>query len=389
MANNIDPYNPIFYAQEALIALENQLGMAGRVHRGFDEERKTFGKGDKIQIRRPSTFTAMNSPSVAQDLNTSKLTMTLDQHKEVRFEVSDAQLSATGDSIITEHVQPAAYALAQDIDQALNGLALKVGNTHVLGANPFDVAAILAARKVLFNQRAPMQDGNMHFEVDGAAEAELLALSAFSQDQGSGSLGVSTQVTGNIGTRYSTQFFANQNVAAYTSGTDNDLTLAINGTFAIGVSTINLDAGGAGSLVPGDQLSIAGDSQVYAVTNTTSASGGAWTGVEISPPLRVAPADNTVVTVGQGSGASTAQNQNLLFHRNAFALAMAKLPMFEDMGGDRVGRYASVQSEDGQLSIRARLWNDPNDGKFKVGLDTLYAVEVLDSRLACRVLTNV
>jgi len=42
MANYIDPYDPIYYAQEGLQLLENALGMATRVHRGFNEERKSF-----------------------------------------------------------------------------------------------------------------------------------------------------------------------------------------------------------------------------------------------------------------------------------------------------------------------------------------------------------
>ena len=35
MANTLGVYDPIFFAQEALIHLENALGMATRVHRSF------------------------------------------------------------------------------------------------------------------------------------------------------------------------------------------------------------------------------------------------------------------------------------------------------------------------------------------------------------------
>ena len=78
MSNTLGVYNPIFYAQEALILLEKALGMAGRVHRGYDEERRTFLKGETINIRKPSTFTAQNAPSSAQDLDTGTVSLVLE-----------------------------------------------------------------------------------------------------------------------------------------------------------------------------------------------------------------------------------------------------------------------------------------------------------------------
>ena len=84
MANTLGVYDPIFYAQEALIHLENALGLANRVHRGYDEERKSFGKGQTISIRKPSTFTVEDAPSTAQDLDTEYVDITLNNWKEVK-----------------------------------------------------------------------------------------------------------------------------------------------------------------------------------------------------------------------------------------------------------------------------------------------------------------
>ena len=81
MANTLGNYNETFFAQEALIQLENVMGMASRVHRDFDGE--TRSKGDTIQIRRPGTFTAANAPATASDLSTESVSVTLDQWKEV------------------------------------------------------------------------------------------------------------------------------------------------------------------------------------------------------------------------------------------------------------------------------------------------------------------
>lgn len=71
MSNTLSVYDPLFYAQEALIQLEKALGMAGRVFRGYDKSPQQ--KGSVISIRRPSTFTALAAPQSAQAINASEV----------------------------------------------------------------------------------------------------------------------------------------------------------------------------------------------------------------------------------------------------------------------------------------------------------------------------
>ena len=66
MSNTLSVYDPLFYAQEALIQLEKALGMAGRVYRGYDKNPQQ--KGSVISITKPGTFTALAAPQAAQDL---------------------------------------------------------------------------------------------------------------------------------------------------------------------------------------------------------------------------------------------------------------------------------------------------------------------------------
>ena len=127
MANTLGVYNPIFYAQEALIWLAKNLGMAGRVHRGFERERNAFAQGDTINIRRPSIFTVGDAPATSQDLTTETVALTLAFWREVKFKLTDKELAITQDRIITDHIAPAAYALADDIDQKLVDLYKDVG----------------------------------------------------------------------------------------------------------------------------------------------------------------------------------------------------------------------------------------------------------------------
>jgi len=91
--NVLGIYDPYFYANEGLIALEATLGMAARVHRGYDKESKT--KGSTIEIKRPGTFIAQDAPSTDQNIETSYVEMKLDQWKEVKFSLTDKELSFT------------------------------------------------------------------------------------------------------------------------------------------------------------------------------------------------------------------------------------------------------------------------------------------------------
>lgn len=384
MANTLGVYNPTFYAQEALIQLEKALGMAGRVHRGFEEERNSFRRGETINIRRPSTFTAQDAPSTAQDLDTETVALTLSYWKEVKFKLTDKELAFTGDRIINDHIRPAAYALADDVDQKLVGLYKDIPWYSTLNATPGSVVGdIVNPRQVLFDNSVPLGDPNMiHYMANGTLEAGLLSNSAFAQWQGAGQTGEMTQMRGAMGMRYGMNLFANQNVTSHTSGTASTGTLAVVGATTAGATTIGLDAVSVtGTLVPGDSFVIAGNTQRYAITNTVTAATNAFVGVTFTPALVANAADNAVVTVHlQDTDA-----ENMAFHRNAFALALAPLP---EHGRDLGARVQTVQDPVTGLSIRARVYYVGDDSEVHVALDILYGVKTLDPNLAVRCQDN-
>src|SRR4051812_29511911 len=115
MSNELSVYDPLFYSQEAIIQLHKALGMAARVHRGYDKSPQQ--KGSTISISRPSTFTAKAAPQSAQDIDAGEVQIVLDQWYEVKFKLTDKELTYTTDKIITDHIGPAAYAIADKIDQ--------------------------------------------------------------------------------------------------------------------------------------------------------------------------------------------------------------------------------------------------------------------------------
>lgn len=377
MANTLGYYNPNFYAQEALIQLEKALGMAGRVHLGYDEERRSFDKGEYINIKKPSTFTVGDAPATKQDVTTESVQIQLAYWREVKFALTDKELAFTGERIINDHIRPAAYALADDIDQKMCILADDIPWFYDLAATTV-VADVTGPRKVMRDNAVPLQDQmNMHYMVDSQTEKGLLDLSAFTQQQGAGQDAVEAQRSGFLGRKYGYEFFANQNVQAHTKGTASTGTLAVVAATSKGATTIGLDAGAVtGTLVPGDTFVIAGNTQRYAITNTTTAATNAFTGVTFTPALAADAAEDAVVTVSLDD-----HNQCLAFHRNAFALATAPL---SDIGKNLGAKIAVVQDPVTGLALRSRLYYVGNSSEVHVALDVLYGVKTLDPNLAVR-----
>jgi hypothetical protein len=374
MPNVLSVYDPLFYAQEALIQLEKALGLAGRVHRGHDKAPQE--KGSKISIRKPSTFVALDAPSTAQDVNAGEVQIDLNFWKEVKFGLTDKELTFTQEDIVREHIRPAAYALADNIDQ---NLALQYKKIPWLKAasGPAAVADITALQRILFDNQAPENDDNLHLMLSGVLREELLNLAAFSQWQGAGQAGVETQMRGSLGRKYGFEIFANQNVKTHTAGVAADAAGEIAGAHSKGGTTIAFDlVTSAGTFKTGDSFVIAGNTQRYVLTADATASSGAVTATGIFPALVQDYPDNSVITFDLSSGV-----QSLAFHRNSIALAMAPL---STMGDGLGAKMATVADPKTNLALRSRLFYEGNNSKVFVALDVLYGIQVLDPNLAVR-----
>jgi len=388
MASELGVYNPIFYAQEALVQLENALGLANTVHMGFDAERKSAEAGDIVSIRRPGTFEVNSAPATAEDVKTETVNMTLDQWKEVKFKLTDKDLAISEDRIIQDHIRPAAYALANNIDAALvttasTGMAVTAGSV----SGDFGVVEVVNVHEAMFDAQVPMDDtDNLFFMVNGTLQADILKDSAFTQHAGSGDLGVSSQVRGAMGQRFGFNFFANQN-----AGSTHTISSAITGDYDVdsaspavkGDTSIRLDGTSTpgGTIQKGDIMSLATSGvagQGYVVT--ADVTGAADCTVSFEPPLK---ADSVAAEVVTFSQAPTGKKIHFAHHRNALALAMAPLPMA--LPNSLGARVASVADPRTGLSIRSRMYYVGNSSEVHVALDVLYATRVLDPRLMCRI----
>jgi hypothetical protein len=380
MANTLGVYNPIFYAQEALVQLEKALGMASRVYMGYDTERRAYGLGETINIRRPATFTVGDAPATAQDVTTETVSMTLDKWREVKFKLTDKELAFTGERIINDHIRPAAYALADDIDQKLIDLSYDIGNLQDATGSAWSITTIpQLVRKPLFDAHCPLDADAMHIMVGGQEESELLSESGFVQMQGAGDQGVTTQMRGTLGRKFGFEVFANQNVASLSSVTDlTDTAGAVNGAVTKNTTSVSVDGlQASGTILRGTGVTFAGDDTIYAVAADAAITSNAAT-ITLSHGLKADIADNAVATFTN----QTAGTQCLGFHKNAFGLVMAPL---SEMGNELGANVATVSDPVTGLSLRSRVYYVGNSSEVHVALDVLYGVKTLDPRLAVRV----
>ena len=391
--NELKNYNPLFYANEALIHLKNALGLANRVHRGFDEERRTFDLGDTITIKKPSIFEVKDAPSDAQDLHTEKVDIKLDRWKEVKFGLTDQELAYTSDRIINDHIMPASYALANEIDRKLatHLQEVKWSTAGTTVANT-DGTVIPDMRELQFNAGVPLEDvNNMHLMVGGRTEAAFLKDPAFSQQQGAGDTGVSTQIRGTLGRKYGYEVFANQNTPDYAPSISNNN----DGAFGAAVSRgdMTIDVGGlattntyvAGTIIQAEDTTNSRDGRkqrfVTAADFTTNGSGAA-TGIPVVEPAIFDIPDASALNVFAVVATPATHELNCGFHRNFAAFAMARLP---DTAALLPGvNVASVQDEDTGLAMRSRLFYEGNNSKVFVALDILYGTKLLDGNLGAR-----
>jgi hypothetical protein len=102
-----------------------------------------------------------------------------------------------------------------------------------------------------------------------------------------------------------------------------------------------------------------------------------WTGAFQNVAVTSGVTDLNSKAITAVGTAATAYRQNLVFHKNAFALAM--VPMVKPPGAVDVSR----QSHNG-TSVRLIPTYDGTNDRSNYRLDVLYGVKAIDPRLATR-----
>lgn len=363
-------------ARQALPILENNLVMAGLVYRDLDN---TFAqKGDTIQVRKPTSFTATDFDGDLtgeyQDISETAVDVKMDKIASVDVEVTSKELTLEMPQFNEQVVMPAMAALGQKIDYALTGLYADIPYFYgTSGTTPDELKDISQTRKILNENKVPLQ--MRKFVIDPEADAEFNILDVFARVDATGVTEGLREAS--LGRKLGFDLFMDQNIRTHTAGTFAAVTTPLtNGSIAAGATTLTLDGGsGTETLLIGDLIQI-GTEQFVVTANAAAVSGAI--SVTVYPAVETIITDGTAVVFPDKT--AKAHVANMAFHRNAFALVSR--PLMPPMGG--ADSYST--SIGNGVNVRVTMDYDMNTKKNIISFDVLYGVETLYPELAANLL---
>jgi P22 coat protein - gene protein 5 len=415
MANTLLTISKI--TNEALMVLENELTFTSEVNREYDDQFAVVGAkiGSTVNVRRPGRFIGTSGPALnVEDFNETSLpvVLTTQFHVDTQFTTQDLALSL--DRFSDRVLKPCVAAIANRIDR--DGLVMAKNSTANIvgtaGTPPTGLITYLTAGAYLDAEGAP-RDGRRAVVVEpftGATIVDSLKGLFMPESQ------IAEQYRKGLMGRDSSgmNWRLDQNVVSQTFGSWATTVgaITVNGgaqglaTGWAATSSINISATQTGALNIGDVVQFAGvfavnpqNRQAYGsnklrsfvVTQAVSLTNGN-TSMTVSPALiyggqfqnvTASPAGGAAVTpfsiAGTTAGAVVSP-QNILFHRNAYTLAVADLELPE--GVHFAGRASDKEIG---LSIRVVRQYTINNDAIPTRLDVLFGWAPLYQELACRV----
>ena len=400
MANTLLTISMI--TREALRVLENNLTFAKGVNRNYDDKFAVEGAkiGDTLNVRKPARYTGRSGQALSIEDHTETSTpLVLSNQFGVDVQFTSKDLALSLDDFSDRFLKPALATVANKIDRDGLGLYQDVFNAvGTPGTTPNSLLTYLQAGAKMDDEAVP-RDGLRSTVIDPWAQATLVdALKGLFQ---SGEKIANQYETGNMGLAGGFKFNMDQNVVRHVVGPLGGTPL-VNGASQTGSNLVTngWTAAAASRLKKGDVFTLAGVFAVnpqnrqstgqlrqFVVTADVSSDASGNATIPIYPAIVTSGAFQTV-TASPASGAAltilgaanTSTPANLAYHRDAFTLACADLPL---PGG--VDMAARVSDKQLGLSVRMVRAYDINNDRFPCRLDILYGWKTLYPELACRI----
>ncbi len=400
---------PSVIAKEALMLLDNNLVLGKLVNRAYEDELANsvngYKKGGSVQIRKPAKYTFRSGAAAVPQASTEQsLTLTVGTQGGVDLQFTSADMTLKISEFSERFLKPAMITIANQVDRDIAALYKSVWNwVGAPGTTVANFAAFGRAPQRLTEMAVPEDRVGVLSPADKwgllggltGAYVQDIARPAIERAKLPMVGGVDLYETQNVkthtvGTKAGTPLVngANQSTTYASSGATNSQSLVTDGWTA-----------SSAVLKQGDVFTLA---NVYAVNPVTkdvlpylqqfvvnadaTADGSGNATLNISPAIitsgayqtvSAAPADNAPLTV-LGT-ASTGYPQNLVFHRDAFALVMVPMEIPAAIPPGLAGR----ESYKG-ISVRLLPYYDGASDVDNWRLDVLYTVQAIYPDLACR-----
>ena len=408
---NVNVTNQII-ARESAAILEEEAPFLANVNRDYDKEFAKsvngFNVGDNIDIRVPpigivfdgpvfaggaggTLFTGTGTPA---DSVETKVNLKLDiwKHIALAFGTKERALEIEDfrERILRPQVQTlSSWLEAEFIKRAVQATPNWVGTAGVI---PTTMKTYAQARAKLENNLTPPGGRIMLFSSDANVELVDSSKVLFHADTQINKM----FITGTLGEAQAAMWYEHQSIPTIATGTQASFT--INGASQTGSSLAIGGLTAANTLLKGTKFTIANVFDVHPQTGATlqnklkqftitadfTAAGTTGT-ISIYPPINPTVNKNVSASPTNGAaatlfaGASASVTQNLMYHKNAFAVAVA--PMEKIVGAD-----SEVVTLKNGISVRVTTFGDGVNSKNGTRIDVLAGFAAPRGHQACVVL---
>lgn len=348
-ANTLTNLVPDIFAAVDVVSRE-LVGFIPAADRDSGDERAALN--EVIRWHKVPAMAATDvSPSMTipepTDVTVGNDTMTISKSRTVPFGFTGEEkkglnngpgaLSVQGD-MIAQALRTLTNEVETDLANAARLAASRAYGTA--GTTPFasDVSASAQLRKILDDNGAPLSDRSLIINTTAGANLRTLAQLTKANEVGD----AMTVRTGELINLHGFSIKeSNGLLTSVTKGTNNGAASTNSAGYAVGATVITLASAGTGTILAGDVITFAGDTNKYLVTVGDADVSGGGTITIAAPGLRQAiPASNTVITTGNSYA------PNVGFTRNALRL-ITRAPALPDEGDAAVDRMMITDPRSG------------------------------------------
>lgn len=396
--------------REALRIAHEKAQFIGTTDLSYDDSYARSGAkiGDTLRVRLPNQYTRTQGSRVMDVQNQSEasksITVATQDHVDMRF--NSAELSLSIDELSKRYIEPAVAVLISGIESDYIASCTKsVWNVAgTAGTPPTDLAAVGAARAKL-NQGLAPKDGNRSIQMDSVTMGGLVnGFKTLIQP----SAAIAEQYREGLIARTSmADWYENDRMWSLVNGNDitgttdaaalvtdgalsstNGVTVDIHSTVAVSAQRVGqvFTIAGVYGCHPETKAAYPSLQQFVITAIGTSTT-------TIAPQIFLTGARKNVVTSTGGTllttdfnsqtivfigAASTSYVQNLMYHKEAFQIVTADLPLMDDA-------IKCVRRQQEGLSMRVWQAADIRNDELLMRIDILYGFAQLRPEWACRI----
>lgn len=385
--------------KHALMEAANNLVGARTCRRQYEKD-FTNRSGNTIRVLKPTRFIPQDGPTISdvQAIDQRTDDFAILNYKVVPVALTDENQMLQLDSFLETVIAPAGRTLGNAVDVTFYEEAKAVYNyVGTAGTAPNSFAAVNASNTKLNLQGVPIADRMGLFNVaDGAAIQEGLS-TQFNYS----AMNERILDTAKLGRLANIDMYQAQNVAAQvtasgaiTAGTVTLSASAVSGATTLAMTGLTasitiykgavFQIAGVGSINPESRVPT-GQIMNFVVSADTVVSGGGTVTLPIQPSIVYDGGPYVNVTSLPASGAvvtfQASHNLNIVYHPEAFTLAMMQLPTNNN------GCYQKVFTDkDSGISIRMTRQFQINTANEIIRFDCNYGVKCVYPEFATRLL---